>query len=146
MSKFLLNLLLQISKALVNSKNPIFIRKEFFLRIRPTRPSLARADPLRTAGRHARALGPSRPTRPWRNCQKLSLLRVCTAQRRHLPPLSPPTGPHLSDSPLPRAGRPCSEIPRASPQLIAPRLPTSIIATPIKAPYSPALIPPLESR
>jgi hypothetical protein len=99
MSKFLLNLLLQISKALINSKNPIFIRKEFFLRIRPTRPSLARADPLRTAGRHARALGPSRPTRPWRNCQKLSLLRVCTAQRRHLPPLSPPTGPHLSDSP-----------------------------------------------
>jgi hypothetical protein len=31
------------------------------------------------------------------------------------------------------------------PQLIAPRLPASIIATPIKAPYSPALIPRLES-
>jgi hypothetical protein len=36
-------------------KNPIFIRKEFFLRIRPTRPSLAHAGPLCTAGCRARA-------------------------------------------------------------------------------------------
>jgi hypothetical protein len=34
-------------------KNPIFIRKEFFLGIQPTQPSLARAGPLCTAG-HAR--------------------------------------------------------------------------------------------
>jgi hypothetical protein len=34
-------------------KNSIFIRKEFFLRIRPTRPSLARAGPLRTVGHRA---------------------------------------------------------------------------------------------
>jgi hypothetical protein len=36
-------------------KNPIFIRKEFFLIIWPTRASLARAGPLRTAGHRARA-------------------------------------------------------------------------------------------
>jgi hypothetical protein len=46
---------------------------------------------------------------------------------------------------LPRAGRPESRLHRASLQLITPRLPASIIETPIKAPYSPALIPPLES-
>jgi hypothetical protein len=46
---------------------------------------------------------------------------------------------------LPRAGRPESHLHRASLQLIAPRLPASIIETPIKASYSPALIPPLES-
>jgi hypothetical protein len=47
--------------------------------------------------------------------------------------------------PLPRAGRPKSRLHRASPHLIAPRLPASIIEMPIKAPYSPAFIPPLES-
>jgi hypothetical protein len=35
MSKFLLNLLLQISKVLVNSKNPILIQKFFFLAFGP---------------------------------------------------------------------------------------------------------------
>jgi hypothetical protein len=94
-------------------KKSNFIRKEFFLRIRPTRPSLARASPLRTAGRRACALGPSRPTRPWRNCQKPSLHRVCAARRQHLLPLSPPTKPHLSDSspsphrPTPVGNSPC---------------------------------------
>jgi hypothetical protein len=117
-------------------KNPIFIRKEFFLRIWPTRPSLARAGPLRTAGRRARALGPSRPAWPWRNCQKPSLLRVCAAQRRRLLPLSPPSGPHPSDSPLPRTGRPRSEIPRAAaPRLGCPRAFTTLPH------HSPPLIP-----
>jgi hypothetical protein len=54
-------------------------------------------------------------------------------------------GPTHQIHPLPRAGRPESRLHCASPQLIAPRLPASIIETPIKAPYSPALIPPLES-
>jgi hypothetical protein len=40
---------------------------------------------------------------------------------------------------------PKSRLHHASPQLIALHLPASIIETPIKAPYSPALIPPLES-
>jgi hypothetical protein len=54
-------------------------------------------------------------------------------------------GPTPQIHPLPRAGRPESRLHRASPQLLALRLPASIIETPIKAPYSPALIPPLES-
>jgi hypothetical protein len=45
----------------------------------------------------------------------------------------------------PRAGRPQSRRHLASPHPITPRRPTSSIEMPIKAPYSPALIPPLES-
>jgi hypothetical protein len=56
-----------------------------------------------------------------------------------------PSGPHHQIHPLPRAGRPEASLHRAPPQLITPRLPASIIETPIKAPYSPALIPPLAS-
>jgi hypothetical protein len=68
MSKFLLNLLLQISKALVNSKNPIFNSEILSLLIsarptlRPTWP-LSLASPLATpspAGRK-RPAGPSSP-------------------------------------------------------------------------------------
>jgi hypothetical protein len=54
-------------------------------------------------------------------------------------------GPTCQFHPLPRVSRPKSRIHRASPHLITPRLPASIIEMPIKAPYSPALIPPLES-
>jgi hypothetical protein len=79
-------------------KNPILFETNFsseFGPPGPASPMLARSIPQATA----RALGPSRPALPWRNCQKLSLLRVCAARRRRLLPLSPPTGPHLSDSP-----------------------------------------------
>jgi hypothetical protein len=54
-------------------------------------------------------------------------------------------GPTCQFHPLPHAGRPKFRLHRASPHLIAPRLPASIIEMSIKAPYSPALIPPLES-
>jgi hypothetical protein len=54
-------------------------------------------------------------------------------------------GPSCQVHPLHHVSRPEARLLRASPQLIAPRLPASIIATPIKAPYSPTLIPPLES-
>jgi hypothetical protein len=54
-------------------------------------------------------------------------------------------GPAHLFHPLRRAGQPKSHLHRASPHLITPRLPASIIEMPIKAPYSPALIPPLES-
>jgi hypothetical protein len=46
---------------------------------------------------------------------------------------------------LPHAGRPQSRRHLASPHAITPRHPASGIETPIKVPYSPALIPPLES-
>jgi hypothetical protein len=45
MSKFILNHLLQISKAFVNSKIQFLFRKEFFLRFRPNRPSGQPARP-----------------------------------------------------------------------------------------------------
>jgi hypothetical protein len=45
MSKFLLNLLLQIFKALINSKIQFLVGKEFFLRFRPNRPSGQPARP-----------------------------------------------------------------------------------------------------
>jgi hypothetical protein len=54
-------------------------------------------------------------------------------------------GPTRQFHPLPHVGRPKSRLHRASLHLIASRLRTSIIETPIKALYSPALIPPLES-
>jgi hypothetical protein len=54
-------------------------------------------------------------------------------------------GPAHQFHPLPHAGRPKSRLHRASPHPIAPRLLASIIETPIKAPYSPTLIPSLES-
>jgi hypothetical protein len=45
MSKFLLNLFLQISKALVYSKIKFLFRKEFFLHFRPNRPNGQPAHP-----------------------------------------------------------------------------------------------------
>jgi hypothetical protein len=96
-------------------KNPIFIRNEFFLRIQPTRPSLACAGPLCTAGHRARVLGPSRPAWHWRICQKSSLLRVCAARRRPLLPLSPPRRPTLVKI-SPRR----SPAPRMSPSFCSP--------------------------
>jgi hypothetical protein len=42
MSKFLLNLLLQISKALVYSKIKLLFRKEFFLTLGPISPAASR--------------------------------------------------------------------------------------------------------
>jgi hypothetical protein len=54
-------------------------------------------------------------------------------------------GPARQFHPLPRAGRPESRRHLASLHPITPRCPASSIETLIKAPYSPALIPPLES-
>jgi hypothetical protein len=122
---------------------PLYIQKSKFyseiilLRFQPIRPSLARGGPLRPTGRPAHAR-PTRPEQPWRICQKVPLLRVCAVhQRRFLSLTSLPCGARPSVPP-PSSRRP-TQI--ASP----PRLPASIIETPIKAPYSPALIPPLES-
>jgi hypothetical protein len=126
-------------------KNPIFIRKEFFLRIRPTRPSLARDGPLCTAGRHARA-------RPILAYTALAYLPKPISSSSLRSPATTPSSsvtttrdPPVSFVVSPASANPKHASPHASPQLIAPRLPASIIATPIKAPYSPALIPRLES-
>jgi hypothetical protein len=64
MSKFLLNLFLQIFQALVNSKSN-FIRKELFLRIPPTRPSRPAHFPGFGLPAGPTLPGPNRqPTRP----------------------------------------------------------------------------------
>jgi hypothetical protein len=66
MSKFLLNLLLQISKALVNSKIQFLIQKFLFPYFRPGRPCGPRglwpSQPAAPAGRNR----PGRPTQPAR--------------------------------------------------------------------------------
>jgi hypothetical protein len=54
-------------------------------------------------------------------------------------------GPARQFHPSPRADRPQSRRQLASPHPITPRRPASSIEMPIKAPYSPALNPPLES-
>jgi hypothetical protein len=61
--------------------------------------------------------------------------------------MSLPSGPHPSiPPPSSRQPTPISSSPRlASPHPITPRRPASSIETPIKTPYSLALIPPLES-
>jgi hypothetical protein len=115
------------------------------LRLRPIRYSLAEAGPLRPAGHRARAR-PTRPEQPWRICQKAPLLRVSAVrQRRFLSLRSLPSGTRPSVPPLPRVGQPQSCRHLTSPHSITPRRPASSIETPIKAPYSTALIPPLES-
>jgi hypothetical protein len=142
MSKFLLILLLQISKALVNSKIQFLFEKNFSSEFGPASPVLARSTPQATAR--------ARSTHPI-----LCGLGVFAKSRLFFEYAQPDddafflchrhAGPAYQLRRLPRVGRPEARLPRASPQLIAPRLPASIIATPIKAPYFPALIPPLEA-
>jgi hypothetical protein len=69
MSKYLLNLLLQISKALVNSKIQFLIRKFIFLDFRPGRPrgplGLWPSPPTGRTAPH-RPKAPGRPVQPTR--------------------------------------------------------------------------------
>jgi hypothetical protein len=133
----------QISKAFVYSKIQILFGNNFSSDFGPAPSS---PGPLRPTGRRARAW-PTRPEQPWRICQKVPLLQVCAVrQRRFLSLTSLPRSPTRQIHLLPRTGRPKSCLHRASPQLITPRLPASIIETSIKAPYSPTLIPTLESQ
>jgi hypothetical protein len=123
MSKFLLNLL-QISRALVNSKIQFFIRKFFsLLSVRPTpwpvRPLAPPAHQLRLCGKYVFPFGsclPEPAASPSSLCQP---------------------GPTCQIHPLPHAGRPRSEIPRAAapPRLGCPRAFTTLPH------HSPPLIP-----
>jgi hypothetical protein len=121
-------------------KNQFFIRKRIFLHFRPrtaqrpvglsglsARP-LSPVPPPPLAGR-ARALGPSRPARPWRNCQKLPLLRVCAARRLLLSLCHRHAGPTCQLRRLPRTANPGRNFP-APPLLprhcLAPWMPPSV--------------------
>jgi hypothetical protein len=145
MSKFLQNLLLQISKALVNSKIQFLFEKNFSSEFGPPGPAspvLARSAPQATARERSahpvlRGLGVFAKSRLFFEFAQPGddAFFLC---HRH-------AGPACQLHRLPRIGRPEARILHASSQLIAPRLPASIIAVPIKAPYSPALIPPLDA-
>jgi hypothetical protein len=104
MSKFLLNLLLQISKALVNSKIQFLIQKSFsLLSARPTlRPVRPLAQPAHRPRRSPQAkIVPTGPSSP--RVGRLSLVSLST-------------GPHLSES--------LASLPHASdaPELLQPSL------------------------
>jgi hypothetical protein len=74
MPKFLLNLFLQISKALVNSKIQFLFRKEFFPRFRPNRPS---GQPARLASPPSQP--PTHPLFSRRPCTHARPIPACAA-------------------------------------------------------------------
>jgi hypothetical protein len=121
MSKFLLNLLLQISKALVNSKIQFLIQKFlFFPYFGPAdlaaHSASGLASPLAAPPPQTETVpaGPSslRIGRVFTGNTFSFLVRAFRAGRLSLVSLS--TGPQLSDPPLPRVGRPEARLPRAS--------------------------------
>jgi hypothetical protein len=136
MSKFLLNLLLQISKALVNSKIQFLIRKFIFLDFRPGRPCGPLGPwPSQPTGRTAphRPKAPGRPIQPARQSRLhgkyVFLFRsrlpggyASSLCHRH-------AGPTCRLNRLHRAGRPRSGL---SPRRLypAPRMPLSVYNPP----------------
>jgi hypothetical protein len=135
MSKFLLNLLLQISKALVNSKIQFLIQKSFFLVFGPADPTARSAfglasppaAPFPTGQNHpGRPIQPVRQSRP--RGKYVFLFRSCLPEPAASPSSLCQLGPTCQNHPLPRAGQPQSEIsPRRCP---APRMPLSFYSPP----------------
>jgi hypothetical protein len=131
MSKFLLNLLLEIFKALVNSKNPIFNSEILFLAFGAADPAARSASgpasPSAVPSPQAKII-PAGPSSP-RIGHGLRGKYVFPFGSRLPEPAASPSplcqlGPTCQIHPLPRAGRPQSEIPRASnaPELLQPSL------------------------
>jgi hypothetical protein len=139
MSKYLLNLLLQISKALVNSKIQFLIWKFFSLLSagptpRPVRPLTQPAHQPRRPHR----LKSSRPAHPARvsvaSSRKIRFpFRITPSRADRLSLVSLSTGPHMSDSPP----SPCRPTPVGNPPCL--RCPRAFTALPHHSP--PPLIP-----
>jgi hypothetical protein len=135
MSKFLLNLLLQISKALVNSKFQFLIQKFFFLisarpTLRPTRP-LSPASPLAapSSAGQKRPAGPSSPRISHVFVRNTFSFSVHAFRAGRLSHVSLSIGPQMSVS-SPTSSRPSSLAPppipgRRAPLSSAPRVPSS---------------------
>jgi hypothetical protein len=127
MSKFLLNLLLQISKAFINSKIQFLIQKFFFLilarpTLRPTRPLAQPAHWPRRPRRPKPSLtGPSSLCVGHVFARNTSSLLIRAFQTSHLSLVSLTTGPQLS-APSPTSSRPSSPAP---PPLPGHRVPPS---------------------
>jgi hypothetical protein len=106
MSKFLLNLLLQISKALVNLKNPIFNSEIHFLDFGPADLTAHLASqPSQPTGRAAPA-GRNRPGRPIQPARRSRLhekyvfpFGSCLLSRPPLPRISVNRAPDVSSMP-----------------------------------------------
>jgi hypothetical protein len=95
MSKFLLNHFVQISKALVYSKIQFLFKKELSLDFGPSGP----APPVLACFARRVHAQPIRPKQPWRICQKVYFLRLCSFRQRRLHSLtSLPCGPRPSIS------------------------------------------------
>jgi hypothetical protein len=101
MSKFFLNLLVQISKALVYSKNQFLIRKDFFSTFSPIGPAASR--PIRPFGPHAPADRLLPPPTPEQSAQAATTSRPRAApmvgpyylhQRENNCRITPPSFPH----------------------------------------------------
>jgi hypothetical protein len=135
MPKFLLNLLLQISKALINSKIQFLIQKFFFLisarsTLRPTRP-LSPVSPLAApsfTGRK-RPAGPSSPRVGRIFAGNTFSFSVHTFRAGRLSHVSLSTGPQMSVS-SPTSSRLSSPAPppipgHRAPLSSAPRVPSS---------------------
>jgi hypothetical protein len=128
------------------TKNFILVKSGCY-RFRPNRPSPEQPRPLHPQAA-LRALGPL-------SSLSLSSLGIFAKRRLFFEFAQSVNGvsshvaanwaPPVRSTPFLTPTDPKHASPRASPQLIALHLPASIIATPIKAAYSPALIPPLES-
>jgi hypothetical protein len=115
------------------------------LRFRPIRPSLARAGPLGPTG-HRACARPTRPEQPSVFAKRRLFFKFAqSGNDASSPSCHCQVGPTRQFHPFPRASRPQSRRHLTSPHPITPRRPASSIEMPIKAPYSPALIPPLES-
>jgi hypothetical protein len=156
MSKFLLNLLLQISKALVNSKIQFLIQKFLFPYFRPSQPCgplglwpsqpTGRAAPI---GRNR----PCRPTQPARRSRlrgKYVFLFVHAFRAGRLSHVSLSTRPQLS-VPSPTSSRPSSPAPpplsgHRAPPSSTPRVPSDRYHLAfISPPLNPLLNPPSSS-
>jgi hypothetical protein len=142
MSKFLLNLLLQISKAMVNLKIQFFIRK--FFSLLSTQPTPLPVQPLTQPAhrlRRPRRTKLSRSAHPARasaaSSRKICFpFRITPSRAGRLSLISLSTGPHLSDSPpSPRRPTPVGNLPR---RCLAPRMPRAFTTLPH---HSPPLIP-----
>jgi hypothetical protein len=140
MSKFLLNLLLQISKPLVNSKNPIFNSEIIFSCFRPGQPcgpfSLWASQPTGRAVPAGRNI-PGQPIQPARRSHLRRKYVFPFGSRLPETTASPSSlcqpGPTCQIHPLPSAGRPRSEIPCAAApprHCPVPRMPPSFYSPP----------------
>jgi hypothetical protein len=127
MSKFLLNLLLQFSKALLNSKNPILIQKSFYFLFltfgpaglpSPTGLGLPAGPAAQPTLAHRLHSCSARAPMAYFAKYVFSLTsRISSASPFLSPPLTP--GPHLSYVSSPPSRPPCATAPRAA--LAAPR-------------------------